>query len=150
MQNSNDKENEKPTLLPGLDSIVTNFQGGTGSSRNTSLSREGYGFRPRSGMSTPQIIQDEEIRDNESPIPDQYGLGWPGLCLFLPALVIHKNSDTLESQLNPHCLASIQHLKKDLQGKRSLQMPFVRYSSVLVRIPTEKDFNALLLVMHKL
>jgi hypothetical protein len=37
-----------------------------------------YGFRPKSGPGTPQIIQDEEVRENSSPIPDQYGLGWPG------------------------------------------------------------------------
>jgi hypothetical protein len=44
--------------------------------RNPSQSREGYGFR--SGLATPQIVQDEEGREASSPIPDQYGLGWPG------------------------------------------------------------------------
>jgi hypothetical protein len=46
--------------------------------RNPSQSREGYGFRPRSGLATPQTAQDEEGREASSPIPDQYGLGWPG------------------------------------------------------------------------
>jgi len=48
--------------------------------RNPSQTREGYGFRPRSGLATPQIVQDEESRETSSPIPDQYGLGWPGEC----------------------------------------------------------------------
>jgi len=48
--------------------------------RNPSVSRDGYGFRPRSGPSTPQISLDEEGREVTSPIPDQYGLGWPGKC----------------------------------------------------------------------
>jgi hypothetical protein len=51
---------------------------GTIQLRNPSLSREGYGFRPRSGLSTPQVSLDEEGREVTSPIPDQYGLGWPG------------------------------------------------------------------------
>jgi GTP cyclohydrolase I len=51
---------------------------GIGLPRNPSQSREGYGFRPRSGLSTPQLVQDDEGRDVSSPIPDQYGLGWPG------------------------------------------------------------------------
>lgn len=39
---------------------------------------EGYGFRPSSGAGTPKIDGTSE-RPVKSPIPDAYGLGWPGL-----------------------------------------------------------------------
>ena len=39
---------------------------------------EGYGFRPGSGVTTPQIDGTSD-RQVKSPIPDAYGLGWPGL-----------------------------------------------------------------------
>lgn len=51
-----------------------------GLTRGVSQTRDGLGFRSRSGLATPQIVQNEEGRENESPIPDQYGLGWPGSC----------------------------------------------------------------------
>jgi len=38
---------------------------------------EGYGFRPSSGVATPQLDVTPE-RPVKSPIPDEYGLGWPG------------------------------------------------------------------------
>lgn len=68
--------------------------------------REGYGFRPPSGVSTPLTTGAE----SGSPLPDPNGLGWPGTpsCLFsfrtralnplqpsLPYLVsmpLHKNA----------------------------------------------------------
>src|SRR5258708_8818850 len=44
---------------------------------------EGYGFRPSSGASTPQIDGTYE-RPVKGPIPDAYGLGWPGLSVVFP------------------------------------------------------------------
>lgn len=38
--------------------------------------REGYGFRPPSGVSTPNTTA-------ESIVPDINGLGWPGICGLL-------------------------------------------------------------------
>lgn len=37
--------------------------------------REGYGFRPTSGFSTPASAVP---RETDSPLPDPNGLGWPG------------------------------------------------------------------------
>ncbi len=39
--------------------------------------REGYGFRPASGISTP-IIPSQPALGTSSPLPDPNGLGWPG------------------------------------------------------------------------
>jgi len=41
---------------------------------------EGYGFRPGSGVASPQLDATPE-RPVKSPIPDEYGLGWPGVSL---------------------------------------------------------------------
>lgn len=65
--------------------------------------RDGYGFRPPSGVSTPLMNAPER----GSPLPDPNGLGWPGTALYssrarvlttpqpsLPSLVsmpLHKN-----------------------------------------------------------
>jgi len=38
--------------------------------------REGYGFRPSSGVSTP-LIASTSGQDTGSPLPDPNGLGWP-------------------------------------------------------------------------
>lgn len=37
--------------------------------------RDGYGFRPASGISTPVIGTE---KSHGSPLPDTNGLGWPG------------------------------------------------------------------------
>lgn len=42
-----------------------------------SLSRDGYGFRPSSGTSTP-LRYSSQPPERASPIPDENGLGWPG------------------------------------------------------------------------
>lgn len=42
----------------------------------SSVVHEGYGFRPRSGASTPAGISIP--RSIDSPLPDRHGLGWPG------------------------------------------------------------------------
>ena len=39
--------------------------------------REGYGFRPASGISTP-VISSVQVGGTPSPLPDLHGLGWPG------------------------------------------------------------------------
>ncbi|THH13891.1 hypothetical protein EW146_g6380 [Bondarzewia mesenterica] len=41
---------------------------------STQLIREGYGFRPASGFSTPASVHAPE---RASPLPDIHGLGWP-------------------------------------------------------------------------
>ncbi|KAI0312478.1 hypothetical protein OF83DRAFT_1067112 [Amylostereum chailletii] len=46
------------------------------SAPSTSLIREGYGFRPTSGVSTPASAAAPQDRTN-SPLPDVNGLGWP-------------------------------------------------------------------------
>lgn len=38
--------------------------------------REGYGFRPASGMSTPLTVPPRAV-EGGSPLPDPHGLGWP-------------------------------------------------------------------------
>jgi hypothetical protein len=43
---------------------------------STSRIRDGYGFRPPSGVSTPASGIGPQERD--SPLPDVHGLGWPG------------------------------------------------------------------------
>ena len=43
---------------------------------------EGYGFRSASGVASPQLdVRPEIERPAKSPIPDEYGLGWPGVSL---------------------------------------------------------------------
>ncbi len=43
---------------------------------------DGYGFRSASGVASPQLDVTPEIeRPAKSPIPDEYGLGWPGVSL---------------------------------------------------------------------
>ncbi|KAL0070965.1 hypothetical protein AAF712_002186 [Marasmius tenuissimus] len=44
--------------------------------RSTPRIREGYGFRPPSGVSTPLIKAATSTTENL--VPDSYGLGWPG------------------------------------------------------------------------
>lgn len=39
--------------------------------------REGYGFRPPSGHSTP-LLASTSGKGADSPLPDPNGLGWPG------------------------------------------------------------------------
>lgn len=39
--------------------------------------RDGYGFRPASGISTP-VIPSQPALGTSSPLPDPNGLGWPG------------------------------------------------------------------------
>lgn len=39
--------------------------------------REGYGFRPTSGHSTPLLASTSGM-GGDSPLPDPNGLGWPG------------------------------------------------------------------------
>jgi GTP cyclohydrolase IA len=47
--------------------------------RRDSAIREGYGFRPPSGASTPL----REAHSAPSPLPDPNGLGWPGMCVYV-------------------------------------------------------------------
>ncbi len=47
--------------------------------------REGYGFRPRSGISTPMYTSKAATAIKAgSPLPDANGLGWPGEQLLAP------------------------------------------------------------------
>ncbi|KAG1820537.1 uncharacterized protein BJ212DRAFT_1340675 [Suillus subaureus] len=41
-----------------------------------SQAREGYGFRPASGISTPLTLSSRAV-EGGSPLPDPHGLGWP-------------------------------------------------------------------------
>ncbi|KAG2071974.1 GTP cyclohydrolase I [Suillus decipiens] len=41
-----------------------------------SQAREGYGFRPASGISTPLTMSSRTV-EGGSPLPDPHGLGWP-------------------------------------------------------------------------
>lgn len=45
--------------------------------------REGYGFRPVSGASTP-VTAVTQIAEQGSPLPDPNGLGWPGEQFYPP------------------------------------------------------------------
>lgn len=45
---------------------------------SSSLIREGYGFRPTSGISTPALNEAFTEGERGSPLPDPNGLGWPG------------------------------------------------------------------------
>lgn len=45
---------------------------------SSSLIREGYGFRPSSGISTPALNEAFTEGERGSPLPDPNGLGWPG------------------------------------------------------------------------
>jgi len=76
MQTSDATEREDAIALKEVQLSLSKLNG-QGPSRNPSQTREGYGFRPKSGLATPQVIQDEEGGEVSSPIPDQYGLGWP-------------------------------------------------------------------------
>ncbi|KAH8106135.1 GTP cyclohydrolase I [Cristinia sonorae] len=38
--------------------------------------KDGYGFRPASGISTP-VISSHQVGATSSPLPDPHGLGWP-------------------------------------------------------------------------
>ena len=43
---------------------------------------DGYGFRSASGIASPQLDPTAAPeRPVRSPIPDEYGLGWPGVSL---------------------------------------------------------------------
>ncbi len=78
MQTSNPTEPEGETVSQEVELSLSKI-GSMRLSRNPSQTREGYGFRPASSLATPQVIQDEERGEVASPIPDQYGLGWPGM-----------------------------------------------------------------------
>jgi hypothetical protein len=51
-------------------------------SNHTSNVREGYGFRPVSGASTP--VATTQIAEQGTPLPDPNGLGWPGVQFYTP------------------------------------------------------------------
>ncbi|CCA71112.1 probable FOL2-GTP cyclohydrolase I [Serendipita indica DSM 11827] len=74
MQNTNPDISEVENVTKELSLKLSEAASGPGASALPAQYREGLGFRPKSGLSTPQIIQDEEAREHSSPIPDQYGL----------------------------------------------------------------------------
>lgn len=62
--------------------------------------REGYGFRPPSGVSTPLT----NGAGSGSPLPDPNGLGWPGA----PCFLVFSYSDAQTShQPSPPSLVSM-------------------------------------------
>jgi hypothetical protein len=64
----------------------------------TTKSRDGYGFRSASGMSTPLTMP-----SRDSPLPDPNGLGWPGTSLIrttTSAILILSLAKSTVSRLN--------------------------------------------------
>lgn len=63
--------------------------------------REGYGFRPPSGVSTPLNAPISGVGAS-SPLPDPNGLGWPGRHLYqsLRALAMSHSSDSAKSTVS--------------------------------------------------
>lgn len=51
----------------------------------TAKTRDGYGFRSASGMSTP-LTMASQAADRGSPLPDPNGLGWPGMFTLTNAM----------------------------------------------------------------
>ena len=79
MQNNDSQVSETENITKELSLKLSTTARESDSPALPTQHREGLGFRPKSGLNTPQVIQEEEGRENASPIPDQYGLGWPGL-----------------------------------------------------------------------
>src|SRR5258708_5054585 len=61
---------------------------------------EGYGFRPSSGVATPQVDAASE-KPVVSPIPDAYGLGWPGAIVFFPLSILSDHHLAIWETLQP-------------------------------------------------
>lgn len=93
--------------------------------------REGYGFRPPSGASTP-ITNGAE---RGSPLPDPNGLGWPGTARFLSTWSSHAEH-ALQPSL-PSLVSMPRH--KNVPLARSGWLPrFAPSWNVLAKILTEK------------
>ena len=118
--------------------------------------REGYGFRPASGTSTPLM----QVAERASPLPDPNGLGWPGTSPFAHLVVVCRDANLrvltvsrifspLSSsclppfQPSPPCLVSTQVPRSALQETSGFPPPFEPFSSASARIQIEKAYCAL-------
>lgn len=79
-------ERDGPLAIPEEPGEDTHDGRGEGSSQrhvDVLHRREGYGFRPLSGISTPMYTSKAASAIKaESPLPDANGLGWPGKFLL--------------------------------------------------------------------
>lgn len=66
------------------------------SGRSASRSREGYGFRPTSGPSTPLGIEGIHVQPGTAGVVDKNGLGWPGMSILVLPLKAHFDLLTIE------------------------------------------------------
>ncbi|KAG2043204.1 hypothetical protein BDR03DRAFT_943114 [Suillus americanus] len=65
---SNDQDGDPQSENDPLSANASHF--------SRSQAREGYGFRPASGISTPLTLSSRAV-GGDSPLPDTHGLGWP-------------------------------------------------------------------------
>jgi len=97
---------------------------------------EGYGFRPSSGIGTPQIDATPE-RSVKSPIPDAYGLGWPGVSLssLFPSVSDHHLGNPQSVQPNQLYRVSILPPRNEPRERRNLRARFELFSSASAKTP---------------
>ena len=119
-QSSEDEvENQNPFSVPqnsdeiSLAALSLSFEG---RSRSREIStKDGYGFRPPSGVNTPmrQASLSLERMDARSPIPDVNGLGWPGASFHFrawqPRLTLHRNHSFCLTILSPRFSEHVHH-----------------------------------------
>lgn len=95
--------------------------------------REGYGFRPPSGVSTPLT----DGAQSGSPLPDPNGLGWPGtLCsLSISYSVVHNS----HQPSLPSLVSMLLH-QSVLPVRSEWPLRSAPFSNVSAKIQTEKGF----------
>jgi len=98
-------------------------------SNHTSNVREGYGFRPVSGASTP--VATSQIAEQGTPLPDPNGLGWPA-----KSTVSRLHASPVERTLREQRLAAavrtiLECIGEDPNREGLLQTP-ERYAQALM------------------
>ncbi|KAG8801067.1 hypothetical protein FRC17_006736 [Serendipita sp. 399] len=151
-----DKEGERERdrlsreLSIQLDNVVHAAARHPSASRTPLVSRtprEGYGFRPTSktasGIATPlgvaaaaEISQDEERRGRQeqgsaSPIPDQYGLGWPAKSTLSRLNETVEEKEEREAKLAAAVRTLLECIGED-PDREGLQRTPARYAQALM------------------
>ncbi|CAG7849121.1 GTP cyclohydrolase 1; AltName: Full=GTP cyclohydrolase I; Short=GTP-CH-I [Serendipita indica DSM 11827] len=113
MQNTNPDISEVENVTKELSLKLSEAASGPGASALPAQYREGLGFRPKSGLSTPQIIQDEEARAFES---DSRSI-WTRLARSLPFAADRERIDRLLAKSTLSRLHSTQEERLQREAK---------------------------------
>ena len=101
--------------------------------------RDGYGFRPPSGVSTPLTTA------AGSPLPDPNGLGWPGT----PCFPSPPPPSAQSPQPSPPSLVSMPPRSSVPPVKSAWPLPYAPSSNALAKIQTGKAFSERQTGTHK-